>query len=92
MKEKIKSPLGEVYRYHIVSTEHSSHKFGNCEVCHLPVAEVFHQTEEREYKPGYWTFVLDLFGHEECLRKIRKLSIPEVINISPFIRSEIFKD
>lgn len=69
----LKDRIGVNYRYTLVSTKHSSSRFGNCEVCHLPASEVYHQTEEREYNPNRWTHVLDIYGHRECLEKIRKI-------------------
>lgn len=74
----IRDRIGTNYRYTLKSTGQSSTRFGNCEVCHLPASEVYHQTEEREYKTNHWTPVLDLYGHKECLEKIRKLSVPEI--------------
>ncbi len=61
-----------VYRYSLISTEYSSHRYGPCEVCNKHVSEVFSQSEERqfEYEGGiHWTYnkCFDLFGHKECL-------------------------
>ncbi|MDY4127609.1 hypothetical protein [Peptostreptococcus porci] len=61
------------YRYILKSTNESSKKYGVCEVCGKHVSEVYHQIEERKYTGG-WTQhnCKNLFGHEECLKNIRK--------------------
>ena len=62
------------YRYIIRSTGHSSTKYGKCEVCRRPVSEVYHQVEEREYRPDHWTHekCRNLFGHKTCLISKRR--------------------
>jgi len=61
------------YKYIINSTNDSSSKFGNCEICNKQVSEVFIQVEQRKYiKPdGEISFTGDkcttLYGHKECL-------------------------
>jgi len=64
-----------MYRYNLTSTEESSNKYGNCEICGKHVTEVFHQTEERQYynpitHQTSWTQheCHNLFGHKECLK------------------------
>lgn len=37
-------------RYRLVSTGESSHKYGNCEVCHQYCSEVFVQTKEHSFQ------------------------------------------
>ena len=61
-------------KYKLISTDHSSKRFGLCEICHQHVSEVFHQVEMREYKPGRWTRFNchNLFGHKECLMAQQK--------------------
>ncbi len=65
-----------VYRYRLTNTNHSSSKFGPCEVCQKHVSEVWFQVEERSYQPypdddpsTPWTRVgcTTLFGHRRCL-------------------------
>jgi len=64
-----------MYKYNLTSTNESSHKYGNCDICGNYVTEVFRQTEEREYlNPVTKQMSLtknncyDYFGHEECLK------------------------
>lgn len=45
----------EEYRYRLISTNDSSAKYGNCEVCKKPASEIFHQIEARKYSGG-WTY------------------------------------
>ncbi len=67
-----------MYRYKLYRTTFSSARLGNCEVCGGYANEVYHLVEERKYvlpngQEG-WTRhkCLDVFGHEECLRKLGK--------------------
>lgn len=66
-----------MYRYKLTNTQESSKKYGMCEVCGKHVSEVYHQVEEKQYnidgKIG-WTQhkCSNLFGHKECLKKLRK--------------------
>lgn len=65
------------FRYRINSTEHSSKRFGDCEVCHTHATEVFYQVEEKEFNVGMvstWTRhgCRDLYGHKKCLLKARR--------------------
>ena len=64
------------YRYKLISTSYSSHRFGMCEVCGKFASHVFHQIEESEYEPNKWTRYqcVDLFGHKECLINRRRSS------------------
>ena len=65
-----------MYRYNLKSTEDSSSKYGNCDICGKHATEVFHQMEERHYKIEHegqiyegWTKhnCNNYFGHRECL-------------------------
>lgn len=66
-----------MYRYNLLSTNESSQKYGNCEVCGKHATEVFLQSEERYYtieRDGNiiykgWTQnkCKNLIGHKECL-------------------------
>ncbi len=62
------------YQYTLTSLRESSAKYGNCDVCHKHVSEVFIQRETREYAPDHWTHegCHTLFGHKECLERQRK--------------------
>lgn len=62
------------YRYRLISTGHSSTRYGSCEICGEHCAEVYHQVEERQYKPGRFTRYQcsDLWGHKECLESSRR--------------------
>jgi hypothetical protein len=65
------------YRYRITSTDASSSRYGNCEVCGNHVTEVHYQVEERYYIQGSesgWTRYKchSLFGHKECLLNSQK--------------------
>ena len=43
----------KMYRYRLISTGASSHKYGPCKVCGEHATEVFSQVEERSYElPG----------------------------------------
>jgi hypothetical protein len=59
-------------RYNLVKMGASSSKYGNCEICGEPVADVCMQTIE--YKSSYngWMYGSSTFGHEDCLVGIRK--------------------
>jgi hypothetical protein len=70
-----------VFRYELSSTNESSSKLGNCEVCGKHATEVYMQSEERHYKFEHngvkyegWTKngCNDYFGHEQCLRSKRR--------------------
>jgi hypothetical protein len=65
---------GQLYRYRLISTGCSSARYGNCEICGEHCAEIFHQVEERQYKPGRFTRhqCSDLWGHKECLKSSRR--------------------
>lgn len=72
MTEKIRLLIpGNTYRYQLTNTGHSSAKFGNCEICRTHASEVWSQSEQRQYKPGRWTYhqCTSLFGHRDCLEK-----------------------
>lgn len=64
---------GKEYRYRLISTGESSQKYGKCEICGEHASEVFHQIEEKKYPQG-WTHAEchDAFGHEKCLKNIRR--------------------
>lgn len=64
-------------RYKLYRTNRSSAYLGNCEVCGKFCSEVYHLTESRKYirvdtGEESWTYAgcIDLYGHEECLRKV----------------------
>jgi hypothetical protein len=63
----------KTYRYNLNSTNDSSAKYGNCEVCDKHAPEVWSQVQERSYvRPDgtlSWTQseCHNLFGHHECL-------------------------
>lgn len=64
-------------RYKLYRTNRSSAYLGNCEVCRKFCSEVYHLIEEKEYiradsQKKSWTRFkcLDLYGHEECLKKV----------------------
>lgn len=70
--------LTNIYHYELDNWHASSEKYGKCEVCGKHCAEVYGQTESREYirRDGttgrtYHT-CRDLHGHKECLIKARK--------------------
>ena len=66
------------HHYTLKSTNKSSVKYGNCEICHKPVSEVFYQKEEKEYVKPNGDIGLtqescnSMYGCKECLIKIRK--------------------
>lgn len=55
------------HTYEIRSTGKSSAFFGDCEVCHSHVSEVFFQIERLDRIE-----VADLFGHRDCLLGARR--------------------
>ncbi|ADQ06492.1 hypothetical protein Calhy_0755 [Caldicellulosiruptor hydrothermalis 108] len=78
------------YRYALSSTGGSSHKYGNCEVCGKHATEIFVQTEYKRYEFEHngwkyegWRLVDMVFGHEECLKKIRKGGMEDVQSSNP---------
>ncbi len=64
-----------MYRYRLVNQNDSSAKYGACEVCRQYASEVFHQIEQRRYKPGQWTQegCKSYFGHRECLESKKRM-------------------
>jgi len=64
------------YRYRITRTGSSSAKYGDCEICGQYCPDVYLQTKEKKYRTpegrDSWAFRSDAFGHEECLRSIRR--------------------
>ena len=59
-------------RYKLTNTEHSSSRFGPCEVCKKRVSEVYHQTEEEKYSEGWTRYNChDFYGHRECLMALQ---------------------
>ena len=63
-----------MYRYDLTSTEESSNKYGNCDICGKHATEVFYQREEKEYinpitkLPSTTKYnCRNYFGHKECL-------------------------
>lgn len=68
-----------IYHYHISSTNNNSSKYGNCQICGKPVSEVFIQSEQKEYinlegEKGltYYKCAPHFFGHEHCLKSVRR--------------------
>jgi hypothetical protein len=64
------------YKYKLTSMNNSSTKFGPCDVCNKHAMEVFRQSKSEKHKSEFhgstfWTFISDLFGHEECLKRGR---------------------
>ena len=66
-------------RYKFERINRSSTYLGNCEVCGKFCSEVYHLMEEKEYirsdtDKKSWTRYgcIDLYGHEECLKKVAK--------------------
>lgn len=62
------------YKYELINSNASSAKLGPCEICGNHVNDFYHQIEERKLQSGQYTRsgCSDLFGHKECLLKIRK--------------------
>lgn len=64
------------YRYRISRTGGNSDKYGNCEICKQYCSDVYLQTREKKYEApnedDSWIICGDAFGHEECLRGIRR--------------------
>lgn len=68
------------FRWFLKSTEHSSTKYGPCEVCNKHCSEVYHQWCEVAYWSQtrqkisftYYRAPKGLFGHLECLMEARK--------------------
>lgn len=65
-----------MYRYNLLTTEHGSDQYGNCEIYSKHCTEVFHQIEERMYKFEHNNIIYEgwtqnecksLFGHKNCL-------------------------
>lgn len=84
LEENVLGP-SEEYKYNLSTTEHSSHKYGNCQVCGEHASEVFMQTEFKKYErdeidaeQGFagigWSAYSchDYFGHEDCLKSVRR--------------------
>jgi len=68
--------MSETYRYRIRSTGYSSRRYGPCQVCGRHASEVFLQAElQMSIRPdgsvGY-SHRGTIFGHRECLERIRK--------------------
>lgn len=77
-----------MYRYFLKSTNESSAKFGECQVCHKHASEVYIQSEQRSFVADeidnqqagvpvgtiLWTFAgcKTSLGHKECLESIRR--------------------
>ena len=66
-----------VYRYSLKGMGAGSAKFGPCEVCREPVAEVCYQVEEQAYRDDgeiEWRHLhrRGVFGHESCLLQERR--------------------
>lgn len=62
--------IGE-YRYRIKSTGQTSRKYGACEVCNKWASEVYVQAEFKCYAPLSFAYGRTIFGHCECLIKVR---------------------
>lgn len=75
-------PYTNIYRYRLISIDHNSQRYGNCEICEKPCSEVFIQTKSQlfslplashhpqdpEAPKGYgWAVLASAFGHQECL-------------------------
>lgn len=63
-----------MYSYKLSRMDGSSIKYGPCEVCGNFVSDIFYQSESRETKFGVHTYAdcHSLFGHEDCLKDIRR--------------------
>jgi len=68
-----------MYKYSITSTNASSVKYGNCEICGKHATEVFHQVEGRSYQNPYEGTIhvtgngcTNYFGHKECLESVQR--------------------
>lgn len=71
-----------IYNYRLISTEDSSAKYGNCEVCHKPASEMFAQSETRYFKfehdgvihegQTYNKCRATVFGHQDCVISTRR--------------------
>jgi len=59
-------------RYRLTKMNKSSARYGNCEICGKHVADVYLQSVEHESSYGGWIQGIRTFGHEECLKSIRK--------------------
>ncbi len=68
--------LSSKYRYRLSNTGSGSYRYGPCDVCGKPASEVYIQMEERVFnRPDGsegWTHSRTVFGHRECLLKIRR--------------------
>lgn len=63
-----------MYRYELIRKKYSSEYFGKCEICGKHCNKIYHQIEEREFKPDKYTRYkcFDHFGHKNCLILMRK--------------------
>jgi len=68
-----------MYHYKLKSTNHSSRRYGNCEVCGKFAETVWYQIETKNYKRHNGTISQthkdchDLVGHYDCLKKKQKI-------------------
>jgi len=62
-----------LYKYKLINEHNSSNKYGKCEVCGKYADSIYHQTELKKYKFGYFVNN-ELWGHKDCLIKIRNLN------------------
>lgn len=63
------------YKYNLRQQHASSDKLGNCEICGKFVSDVYSQSKEHKFMFGgkeHWAYDSDVFGHKECLIKIRR--------------------
>lgn len=64
-------------RYFLHFHDGGSAMYGDCEVCGMPVREMYAQTAQREIPadqgyPAFWTNLRGSWGHETCLRASRE--------------------
>ena len=63
------------HTFRVPPTEASSDRYGDCEICHGRVSDVWHQVRFRFFAFEHarrhyqgWAYRTDAFGHEACLR------------------------
>jgi hypothetical protein len=64
-----------MFTYKLNSVGCSSSRVGNCEVCNTYVSDVFIQSKFKKFIYGgvdRFSLVSQIFGHRQCLEKIRK--------------------
>ena len=79
--------INGIHLYRLTNMEHSSKRYGPCEVCGEHVSDVHLQSEYVQgWKQGEsnWKVTEDSpkFGHEQCLKNLRKAG--KVIEINSF--------